>query len=80
MWEASRVVVLDSIRKQAEQTKGRKPVGNTPSIASTSAPASGFLPSLLLMMHYYILYCICEQNKPISAQVALEHGVLLQQQ
>ena len=39
------LVVLASIRKQAEQAMGNKPLRSThPSLASASAPASRFLP------------------------------------
>jgi hypothetical protein len=34
------VVVLGSIRQQAEQARGSKPVSNIPPLASASAPAS----------------------------------------
>jgi hypothetical protein len=37
------LVVLASIRKQTEQAKGSKIVKQHPSMASASAPASGFL-------------------------------------
>ena len=41
------LVVLGSMREQAEQTLGSKPVSSTPSQpASASAPASRFLPHL----------------------------------
>jgi hypothetical protein len=37
------LVVLGSIREQVDQAMGSKPVSSTPSMASTSAPASSFL-------------------------------------
>jgi hypothetical protein len=38
------LVVLGSIRKQAEQARGNTSVSSAPSMASASAPASRFLP------------------------------------
>jgi hypothetical protein len=38
------VVVLSSIRKQAEKAKGSKSESNIPSMGSASAPASRLLP------------------------------------
>jgi len=38
-----RLIVLGSIREQAEQAGGSKPVRNIPSMASASAPTSRFL-------------------------------------
>jgi hypothetical protein len=42
----SGLVVLDSIKKQAEQARGKQTSKQLSSVASASAPASRFLPCL----------------------------------
>jgi hypothetical protein len=46
-WGHSGLLVLGSIRKQTEQAMSSKPVTNNSSMASASAPASRFLPSVI---------------------------------
>lgn len=48
------LAVLGFVREQAEQARSRPVSGTPPSIASASAPASRFLPPLLLMMDCYM--------------------------
>ena len=47
-----RLVVLGSIRKQAEQDMGIKPISSTPPMAFVSAPPSRVFSSLFDSLHY----------------------------
>ena len=48
------LVVLGSIKKQAKQATGEQPSKQHCSIASELAPAFSFLPSLLLVVNWYM--------------------------
>jgi hypothetical protein len=59
------LMVLVSIRKQAEQVRERKPVISTPSMASASAPASRILPCVSSGPDFSIINSN-KPNKPFS--------------
>ena len=69
----SGLVVLGSIRKQAEQARGSNPLSSTPFMASASAPTWEFLPCVSLCpdLHWWwTAVCKCKLNKPFPPQLA----------
>jgi hypothetical protein len=75
------LVVLGSIRKQAEQARESKPVSNIhPSMTSASTPASRFLPWLSSCSEFNDeVTWKYKPNKPFPLQVAFGHGDSSQQ-